>query len=666
MLNVFSVWHRMLYYIACSAPIALYQYYYVNSFYPIDEGWFTAYARLIRLGYRPYIDFNLVLTPLYPMLIAGYQAVFGETFFVLHVAGTLLTCLKCVILFEIYATLFNAMAAAIAAIVTIVYYQNFIVYLNYDFPMIMMVFAFLSAMCIMYYVKNAETDVAGPAPAGLRRLCLVGGFFLGCAIMTKHSIAAFTPIATVAVIALVAWRRFSLGTAVRHAFWFCLGVGIPILLLLLYVFIDVRGDFQLFISSVVSDSIKSKGGLRSILTAFVKNFFLSGHYLESTLQSTAEFLVLLALVRLRPLLAFLRSALKSTARFRLAVLDGPSVSGLAPEQEASRQLALTATFTILVCLLLYARSQNWLLLPRATALVNSLFFNDIGFLSANMMFFGFAVALYATWRRKAVFWAQNLLLFSLGISYILCFAASMHSIHVVSTALGVGFVLAFVLTVGRTSLAALGLVFALLLFALNAMIESKFSVPYSWWSLHCPDVRSGCLPGKGLFSGMCLPPGEQMQLERLAYDIERFTSPTDAVYVYPHIPVLNVLTDRLPYGGAVQSWFDFSGHDFVRSLAGKLAKDPPPVIVMVQIPWNDFYQHERLFSESKSLPQRQVLQAVEQLVVENRIVLIDKIDNLNGYTINVYARTDRLPDDGSVRCIDDVPYVPFSKEFHYR
>ena len=84
----------------CAGSIVLlYNYLYSFSYLPMTEGWFTVYAKLMNNGLVPYRDFYLYLTPLYPLLIANFILLFGDSFFALRLLGFLITLIITTLLF---------------------------------------------------------------------------------------------------------------------------------------------------------------------------------------------------------------------------------------------------------------------------------------------------------------------------------------------------------------------------------------------------------------------------------------------------------------------------------------------------------------------------------------------------------------------------------------
>ena len=134
----------------CCTPTILYQTLYVNSFFPITEGWFSEYAYLIRIGMMPYSDFSLLLPPLYPLQIAAFQSVFGEGLLPLHYLGIVLTGLIGFVLFDILKQLFNGWISAISAAVTMIYYQSGNAFIGYDFTQFLTLYVLLASSCLLH------------------------------------------------------------------------------------------------------------------------------------------------------------------------------------------------------------------------------------------------------------------------------------------------------------------------------------------------------------------------------------------------------------------------------------------------------------------------------------------------------------------------------------
>src|SRR5262245_13372214 len=111
--GLFAVW----------VPLLVYNLLFFNRYFPVTEGWFSLYARLIRAGQMPYRDFCLFLPPLYPLQLAAFSGIFGDEFIALRAAGVLVMLGMAWVVYALFARWFPPFAAAFASLLALVYYQ---------------------------------------------------------------------------------------------------------------------------------------------------------------------------------------------------------------------------------------------------------------------------------------------------------------------------------------------------------------------------------------------------------------------------------------------------------------------------------------------------------------------------------------------------------------
>jgi hypothetical protein len=173
-------------------------------------------------------------------------------------------------------------------------------------------------------------------------------------------------------------------------------------------------------------------------------------------------------------------------------------------------------------------------------------------------------------------------------------------------------------------------------------VEAKFQAPYAWWQVVTPPVRtSACADATGILSHLCMAPDEFAKIMRIDNAILANSAPEDTIYVYPHLPVFYLLSNRTPFDGAVVSWFDFTSDALAYDLSQRLKTSTPPVIVMAEIPEIVLAAHENLFRHNRPLGQRKILASVATLLATRRIERIEHITDLTGLTVDVYKRVDR-------------------------
>ncbi len=151
--------------------IFLYFLFFNLFFFPIthDEVWNYGFAYNISLGLIPYRDFNMVITPLYPAIIALFFLVFGHNILLLYIINAL--CLTISFYF-----IFKLLGKKGLLLFVFFFTPMPIITPNYN------IFAFVLLMIIFYLEKNKDND-------------LVIGIMLGLLILTKQSIGALCLVA---------------------------------------------------------------------------------------------------------------------------------------------------------------------------------------------------------------------------------------------------------------------------------------------------------------------------------------------------------------------------------------------------------------------------------------------------------------------------------------
>lgn len=127
-----------------------------------DEIWNYGFAYDISLGLIPYLDFNMVITPLYPALVAFFFLIFGHNMLALYIANSLFLTIGIYFIFKLLGKKGLLM----------------FVFLFAPMPIIIPtynIFAFVLLMIIFYLEKSKDKD-------------FIIGIMLGLLILTKQSI----------------------------------------------------------------------------------------------------------------------------------------------------------------------------------------------------------------------------------------------------------------------------------------------------------------------------------------------------------------------------------------------------------------------------------------------------------------------------------------------
>jgi len=632
---------RALPYIGCAVPLALYQALYVNGFYPITEGWFSEYAHLIRSGLLPYRDFSLLLMPLYPVQLAGFQAIFGEGLFPLHVLGILVTCALGLALLDLLRNFFNPWTSAFAAAVGTIYYESGVAFLGYDFTQFLTLYLLLATVLLVRSIKPAAQG-----SGEIRELWLSGasGFFLACAVLIKQSnggVAAAVLLLAGAVVATTLYRpRAALERIAALAGGFCL----PLAALLAWLV--ATGSLHAFIADVFVSAYQAKGGLN--MFAWAQYYFSPAFFVPTARQALLYLLALLgAMIALsmvfEALTAVERPPVRAGGRFDRTRLVAAlrRIAGLSNEPVVRQALfasliALGALCALIVVVGIGKCDGCWVYdWPGRIVRDSSIVW------SVNFYVIGFAIGLVRLLISGRAGSARFFVVASLGVGLMFGNGTSA-GLSEISTFLGVAILFAFLVerwlpyVLPALLPAAVALAFCLIL------IEKKFAAPYAWWFVATPAVRmTHCADAQGVLRGLCIPPRDYESIARIERAIEENSAPGEPIYVYPHMPIFYLMTNRRPFDNAVVSWFDFTSVQLADDLSRRLRMNPPSVIVMAEIPEVVIASHEHGFNGDRPLGQRKIIASIAALRASGAIRRVERIENLNSLTIDVYKRVKR-------------------------
>jgi hypothetical protein len=618
----------------CCAPTILLQILYANSFLPITEGWFSEYGRLIRQGMMPYVDFQLCLPPLYPLQIAAFQAAFGESFFRLHIWGIAITCFLGLSLFFLLRQLFHPWIAALAASFGLIYYQSGNAFFGYDFTQFVTLYLLLAGVCLMGYIRNSFSAHDRNDPNNCIIFSLGAGLFMGLAFLIKQSNASVAALVIGLVAAGIAFRLHSWRRAVGHMLAMAAGLALPVGATVLWLVLS--GAMGAFIANIFTQAMASKGGVSVILFNWMGRQFIGPGAFLASLAHALELLVRAVAIIVVAGMAtrFLMNTVRGVRPVRFRVAENMWARQGRDDAAAMTLAVGGSVFLLAIVMMIYHRSCG------ACGAFKSLADRVLGMsLIEPVVLYvaGTVAALVLLAVRPSRVAASAAVIFGLGLGLVWGNGTSA-GVSEISTFLGLAVLGAFLLQLGapRVVPALIPLVFALAFAA--QLIAAKFETPYHWWHVDVADARhADCASGDGPLRGLCLPQADAGSITRVRDDILANSRPNDPVYVFPHMPLFNLLSQRAPYAGAVVSWFDVMSDQQALSLAGKLRADPPRVIVMAQLPESVFAAHERLFRDGHETGQRAILRAITDLENSHILRRVDQVE-ISGNAIIVYAR----------------------------
>lgn len=92
-------------------------------------------------------------------------------------------------------------------------------------------------------------------------------------------------------------------------------------------------------------------------------------------------------------------------------------------------------------------------------------------------------------------------------------------------------------------------------------------------------------------------------------------------------------------GRAVVHWFDFLPDNLARAEADLLRKNPPALVVWMQLPELAWATHERLFRGGRPCGQREIARALADLRAAGVYTLAEEIPVSEGFSYQLYRRT---------------------------
>jgi hypothetical protein len=573
--------------------VTLYNSFYFNSYFPITEGWFSAYAHLIRQGFVPYRDFYLFITPLYPMLLAAFQAIFGESFITLRILGIVVVLLLSLFLYLILVRRFSPLVSVIATVTAIFYYQSGVAHIAYDFIQFFNVFVLAATYLIIRYSDKESVGNPGTNQSAVTLLFLAG-IMVSLAFLTKQSNGALIVVFSMIAVALVTAGQ-NLSYRLRNISIYMLGMALPALAMGIGLYFV--SALTPFVDQVVFGAIEAKGSIWSILFSWI------GRHANWDYVTQLK----TALLYMSPLFAL---SLIGTVfvKFR---------GGIGKNQ--TRNIWEIVLFSALICATIgiaYYGSEfykHWVMTPGIRLAQGIVAVSTL--LAIVLMMFSIVQSLASSTfchRDLSVIATMTLgLVFGNGTSA---------GIGEASVFLSFALVLALLMSLPNIYGIAKIVVGVVCLSFILFLTNAKFRQPYAWWYVSEPDVReSTTRPALPLLAGFLLSPDTTKVLEDITQIIQTHSRPGDDVFTFPNIPGFYVLADRWPHSKVVVPWFDFLPDRFARAEASRLRASPPVIIANLKLPEAAWAAHESLFREGKPLGQRDIQTAIIELTEQRKL-----------------------------------------------
>jgi len=159
-----------------------------------------------------------------------------------------------------------------------------------------------------------------------------------------------------------------------------------------------------------------------------------------------------------------------------------------------------------------------------------------------------------------------------------------------------------------------GVVVALVLVLVTTATARKHAVPFYWGRWVEPPLGASTVQPKAPeLRGFLLSPRTAGFFDEVSETVKAYSRPEDPIFVYPNMPILYALAQRLPATFGLTHWVDVCP-DFVAAAdARTLLRHPPAVIVVHRDLPVEIATEERLFRNGRRSDVREVLAALDTL-----------------------------------------------------
>ncbi|MBQ8165112.1 MAG: hypothetical protein IJZ94_04785 [Clostridia bacterium] len=574
---------------------------------PVAEGWYSVYAKLINNGSSPYTDFELLFMPLYTYLISGITAIFGYDIIVLRVFGIIVFAAITLLTYNILSKIFKPWISAVATIVAAFYLQSEIVQIFYDYIRIFDLCAYAATLLLLCHVSKVLSSEEVPA---FSWQLVLSGVIAMCSFLVRQNSGAFVLVYTFAVLVFIAIYFRKTKNHIFHIIEYIVAALVPLLITVLVMVSN--GSLKVFLDSTVGGAIESKGGMLTVLFAWVPRM------LSAIWSKMPWFLLGLFIIF---------ASVYAEKRFSI---------------QKDRTVINSIIFISFPVLILVGIVVCW------HSFGISRFFSKLIIGKMPYLFFGLSFIIFI-----AVFiWLIKhrhddkaelkplFLVFTLsGMIIALAYGCATSSgIVEGQSALAVGLFLCIVLHFSNHKFGYINRAVALLFATVMCfqIISAKYRLPYSWWSLTEGDLRYATetvdIPE---LKGIKVSAETKDGYERIVSMINEYSDEDDTVFVFPHAPIFYLLADNYPSTYTIVQWFDVASDESVIADISNLQENKPAVIVHFRIPDNVVESHESLFRSDDISGLHKMTDALDTMVADD-YTMIDSLVMQN-YNVEIYA-----------------------------
>lgn len=575
-------------------------------FGPTLDGYFAFFGHLLLLGKIPYRDFYLHVPPLIPFESAFLEALFGQGLIVPRVIGGLERVAIAVVGYLWLTRLFSLRTAAIATLMMIYVGSG---------DTVEVLFLYNHHSVLWTLVAGLLASLSLQRRDSVPWLEVLVGASLGLVFLTKQTIGVGVSIALPAALALAGLRREPLAMTLRRLAACAVGWLLPVLTVVLWL---ARHDaLHAAVDQLFLRGPSSKGPVAMILVRAV-----TGAWQVPSLRLPA----LLAIVTL----------------IAMALILGRRRSVQTLADEGPRHEKWTALLPMVI-LAMVSSTVGWLASGQIPL--------GLGFLhlpqrlAVFLTLYGcFALALYwgvVALRRALKGEEAQLLLFafvSFASGYM--FSTSWPSFEPIAMP-GLGLVIGLVLartprTPSERFLRVGVWIWISLTFCLCTWLKVRQPFDFAGW-VEPPVAMAQQASTLDAMKGFRLAPETVELVETATRLIREHSTAGEPIFVYPHVPVFYLLSERLPPTFAMIHWFDVCDDATAIADAETLLAEPPAVLVDFALREEEYRSHEVMFRDGAVSGQRRLRAALQTL--ESRYRQVAVLQG-GGATVSIWARPD--------------------------
>lgn len=603
---------QVLCWISAVSIVLFYNYLYSFSFLPITEGWFTVYGKLINEGMTPYKDFYLYLTPLYPLFIAQFIEVFGESFIALRLLGFFITLLITSSLFIILSNRFKPIPAMFTTITCIFYYQSGVAYISYDFTQLLtlMTLASLLMLIIVGDLKNENYD---KDRVKIIICLLLSGLFASLAFLTKQSNGLMILIASGIASSYLVY--FNYRNNLKLFFYYMIGVFTPLSIIFIWLISEnALGDF---FNQIFTDALSTKGDIDQVLFSWIKNSFNNIFFLQ--MKTVITWLLKLFFISLTTYYIFKKINFSKKKKYEYLYIF------------------FLTSLVILFILNSYYDYFHF----NEKIITQALHYNNyLISISLSGIIIIFLLFIISNFSKKLPFnfkpQDMMILIFSSGMIFGNGTSAGLSEVGVF---LFLGYILTYLMSSKFFQIPGTIIVLYLGLLLIFMFSNKKFSIPYAWWGVQEPDIRiERSYSNIKLLRNLELSKISSDRLNSINAVLKNYGN-RNSIFAFPNIPLMYLLADNLPKSKVIVPWFDFLPDRRASEESERILENNPDVIINLVLPEIAWSTHERLFRNSNRLGQRDIYDAINILTLRKRLYNLELTETLpNNLILQIWSK----------------------------